>query len=172
MGNKFLSAGKITGFYGIKGEVRAGYTQGREEQLEKVHEFIVEQEGESSTLEVESIRFHKKQAIIKFKTINSVDEANDLKGAILKIDKTLIQENLGEDEFLISDLIGLSAYNKDMKLIGTIKFLADQGSGSLIAIEDEKKQQYLVPFVKNLVPVVDLQKQLIVINDIPGLIEK
>lgn len=172
MEKEYLSAGKIVGFYGIKGEIRAGYTLGREKQLETVKEFVLEKEGKKMPLKVESLRFHKGQMIIKFVSIDSVDEANELKGYILKVKKSILEQNLEEDEYLIADLIGMPAYNKDMKLIGTIKFVADQGSGSIISIEDEQKKQYLVPFVKDLVPVVDVQKQLIVVNNIPGLIEE
>ena len=169
MDKEYLSAGKIVGFYGIKGEVRAGYTHGREKQLGMVKEFILEKEGERFPLKVESLRFHKGQMIIKFAT---VDYANDLKGFILKVKKSILEQNLEEDEFLIADLVGLPAYDKKMKLLGTIKFVADQGSGSIISIENEQKKQYLVPFVKDLVPVVDIQKQMIVINNIPGLVDE
>ena len=170
MDKEYSSAGKIVGFYGIKGEVRAGYTHGREKQLGMVKEFILEKEGERFPLKVESLRFHKGQMIIKFATVDSVDDANDLKGFILKVKKSILEQNLEEDEFLIADLVGLPAYDKKMKLLGTIKFVADQGSGSIISIENEQKKQYLVPFVKDLVPVVDIQKQMIVINNIPGLV--
>ena len=54
MNKEYLSAGKIVGFYGIKGEVRAGYTHGREKQLGMVKEFILEKDNDKFPLKVEN----------------------------------------------------------------------------------------------------------------------
>ena len=101
MDKEYLSAGKIVGFYGIKGEVRAVYTHGREKQLGMVKEFILEKEGERFPLKVEYLRFHTGQMIIKFATVASVDDAQYLKGFILKVKKSILEKNIGEIGFWI-----------------------------------------------------------------------
>lgn len=169
---KYLSIGRILNFHGIKGEVKVGYTKGREEQLLSIEKFLVKKEGKEIFLTPERIRFHKQHAIIKFKEINSLEEVQELKNFELYADKTKVQEHLEEDEYLIDDLIGLNVYNTKEEFIGTVKHLMTQTGSELLSIEGQNSKTHLVPFVKKLVPVVDLKKQLIVIDEIPGLIER
>jgi 16S rRNA processing protein RimM len=169
---KYLAVGRILNFHGIKGEAKVGYTKGREEQIEAIDKFLIEKDGQEIFLTPERVRFHKQHAIIKFKEINSVEEVQALKNCTLKADKEKVQNYLEEDEYLIDDLVGLDVYNTKEVYIGKIKYLVSQPGSELLSIEDENQKHHLVPFVKKLVPVVDLKKQLIVIDEIPGLIER
>lgn len=169
---KYLSVGRILNFHGIKGEAKVGYTKGKEDQLLSIKKFLIEKDGKEIFLTPVSVRFHKQHALIKFKEINSIEEVQELKNFELKADKSKVQEHLEEDEFLIDDLVGLEAYNTKDEYIGKIKHLVTQAGSELLSIEDKNKKTHLVPFVKKLVPVVDLQKQLIIIDEIPGLIER
>lgn len=170
--SKYLSIGRILNFHGIKGEVKIGYTKGKEEQLLAIEEFLVTKGDLDIRLTPEKVRFHKQHAIIKFKELNSIEEIQELKNLHIKALKEKIQEHLEDDEFLIDDLVGMDAYNTKDEYIGKIKYLMTQSSSEILTIEDENKKQHLVPFVKKLVPVVDLQKQMIVIEEIPGLIDR
>ena len=169
---KYLSIGRIINFHGIKGEAKVGYTKGREEQLLSIDKFLIEKDNKEIFLTPEQIRFHKQHAIIKFKELNSIEEIQELKNLEIKAEKSKIEGHLEEDEYLIDDLVGLEVYNTENSYIGKIKHLISQVGSELLCIEDCNKKQHLVPFVKKLVPVVDLQKQLIVIDEIPGLIER
>lgn len=169
---KYLSIGRILNFHGIKGEAKIGYTKGREEQLLSIEVFMIKKSGEEIFLTPERVRFHKQHAIIKFKELNSVEEVQEFKNLELYADKIKVQEHLEEDEYLIDDLVGLDVYNTQEEYIGKIKYLVTQTGSELLSIEDENQKTHLVPFVKKLVPVVDLKKQLIVIDEIPGLIER
>lgn len=169
---KYLSVGRILNFHGIKGEAKVGYTQGKEDQLLSIEKFLIEKNGEQIFLTPESIKFHKQHALIKFKEINSIEEVQELKNIELKAEKSKVQEHLEEDEFLIDDLVGLSVYNTKDEYIGKVLYLETQPGSELLSIEDENKKTHLVPFVKKLVPVVDLKKQILVIDEIPGLIER
>ncbi len=169
---KYLSIGRILNFHGIKGEAKIGYTKGREEQLLSIEVFLIKKHGEEIFLTPERVRFHKQHAIIKFKELNSVEEVQELKNLELYADKTKVEKHLEEDEYLIDDLVGLEVYNTKEEYIGKIKYLITQTGSELLSIEDQNQKTHLVPFVKKLVPVVDLKKQIIVIDEIPGLIER
>lgn len=169
---KYLSIGRILNFHGIKGEAKIGYTKGREEQLLSIEVFLVKKLGKEIFLTPERVRFHKQHAIIKFKELNSVEEVQELKNFELYADKNIVQEHLEEDEYLIDDLVGLDVYNVQEEYIGKIKYLITQTGSELLSIEDQNQKTHLVPFVKKFVPIVDLKKQIIVIDEIPGLIER
>jgi 16S rRNA processing protein RimM len=168
--DKLVSIGKILNFQGIKGEVKVGYTFGREDQLENLDVFFYESPSGFQKLSKESLRFHKKTAIIKFREINSIDEAIELKGKNLYTEEKNVRNNLEENEYLIDDLIGLDVYDNAGNFIGKVEFIADQGSGNIIGIKSNEKE-HLVPFVKEFVPEVDISNKKIIIKPIPGLIE-
>lgn len=168
---KLLSIGKILNFHGIQGEVKVGYTPGKESQLSKIKRVFAVKNDWQIELNVELIRFHKKSAIIKFKEINSINEAAELKGCLLKTEKSAITDTLEEDEYYIDDLVGLSVFDGNNNLIGKVSFVANQGQGHLIAIESKDGQEHYVPFVKDLVPEVNIKERKVIINNIPGLIE-
>lgn len=169
--NELISIGKVLNFHGIKGEIKAGYTKGREKQIAELETVVIDFDGIPKTFTVESVRFHKQHALIKFKEINSINDVEKIKGKEIKILKETVANCLDNDEFLISDLIGLNVFNKDEELIGTVKEVGTNGASEILEIADANNKVHLVPFVKALVPFVDIKHKSIVINDIEGLIE-
>lgn len=173
--NKFMdeliSIGKVLNFHGIKGEVKAGYTKGKENQIKEIKTVVIEVDGADEFFSVESVRFHKQHALIKFKEVNSINDVEKIKGKDIKIQKSFAAQYLQNDEFLISDLIGLKVFNKDEELVGSIVDVGSNGVSEILEIKDANNKVHLVPFVKELVPYVDLSKNTVVINDIEGLIE-
>lgn len=166
-----VSIGKILNFHGIKGEVKTGFTKGRENFISKLKTAFVKYSGEVITLTVDTVRFHKQFALIKFKEINSVNDAEKYKGLDIFVNRAEIAENLDEDEYLISDLIGMSVYSSDDEKIGTVEEVGNNNAGEILKIKDGVGNFHLIPFVKDIVPVVDLKNGMIVINNIKGLIE-
>ena len=166
-----VSIGKILHFHGIKGEVKAGFTKGREDFISKLKTAFVKCSGEIVTLTVDTVRFHKQFALIKFREINSVNDAEKYKGLDIFAERAEIAENLDEDEYLISDLIGMSVYSSDDEKIGTVEEVGNNNAGEILKIKDGAGNFHLIPFVKDIVPVVDLKNGMIVINNIKGLIE-
>ena len=69
MQNKYISIGKITNFHGINGEVKVGYTKGKEHQLLGEKFFYVKRDDNYEKLNLSKIRFHKNVALIKFEEI-------------------------------------------------------------------------------------------------------
>ncbi len=171
MEEKFISIGKITNFHGIMGEVKVGYSKGKEHQLLSENFFYLKQDNSYIKLEVSKLRFHKNIAIIKFKEINSINEAVEYKGQALYVPVENLRKTLEEDEFLVDDLIGTEAYNQNGELIGKVDCINKQGSSDLLSIKNFENKEFLIPFVKELVPNVDLTNKKITINAIEGLIE-
>jgi 16S rRNA processing protein RimM len=169
--DKLLSIGKILNFHGIQGEVKVGYSEGQENFLTEVTEIYAVKDLKATKLTPEKIRFHKNTAIIKFKEINSIDDVMELKGALLKTLKSEITELLEEDEFYIDDLTGLQVLNQDGELIGEVSGVSVSTGQDLLFIKDLNNKEHIVPFVKDIVPEVNMKEKKIVIKPIEGLLE-
>lgn len=167
-----ISIGKILNFHGIKGEVKLGYTKGKEEQLQNLSVVYAKKSNENIELTIDSIRFHKGFAIVKFKEINSINEVMELKGSIIYTGKDLVSNELKEDEYLTSDLKGLEVFDTEGTKLGVVTGVAENGATDLLSVKIRDKSTHLVPFVKELVPLVDIENKKIVVKNIDGLIPK
>lgn len=169
--NNLLSVAKIVNFHGIKGEVKAGYTKGKEAQLLALKKMFILFNENKIEFNIESIRFHKNFAIIKFKELNSINDVERYKGLHLYVNEDFVKGSLDEDEYLISDLDGLKVYDSGNDYLGLVAAVGENNAGNLLSIKDKNGKFHMVPFVKELVPVVDLKNKKIIINKIEGLID-
>ena len=169
----YISIAKVLGFHGVNGEVRAGYTHGHEQKLSKLKSVFINNNGAFEEIKVSSVRFHKKYVLFKFKDYNSISDAEYLKNTFLYITKACFDSTLDNDEFLISDLIGMYVYNLNDELVGIVNDVTSNGATDILVIKSDIQpdKNYLVPFVKALVPEVDKGSKKILVNDIEGLLE-
>lgn len=169
MQNK-ISIAKILNFHGIQGEAKVGFSKGAEDRIKTLKQVQV---GDT-TLTIEKTRFHKGFAIIKFKEINSIDDLLKYKGQSLYIEKSLVKEQLEEEEYLISDLVGLNVFDNKEDFLGTIHSVGTNtagGTGTDLLCIRSKEKEFLIPFVKELVPIVDLKGKKVIIKPIEGLLD-
>lgn len=167
----FISVAKILNFHGINGELKVGFTKGKEEQISNLKEVFLCINGKYTSYKVSSVRFHKQFAIMKLKEFNNINEILPFKGENLYISRQIVEKNLKKDEYLIDDLIGAEVYNQNDKKIGTVNNIEENAAGSLLAITTTSHKNCLIPFINQFVTKVDTEKKQIIINEIEGLIE-
>lgn len=167
----YISVGKILNFHGIQGEAKVGFSKNQQDFLKKLQTVYIKKEGEYLKFEISSVRFNKTFALIKFKEINSINDLIPYKGCLLFVEETYIRENLAEDEFLIDELTGLDVVDLEGKNIGVAVGVSNNGINDFISVKSKSKKICLVPFVKQLVPAVDIKGKKITVNNIEGLIE-
>ena len=167
--NNLISIAKILNFHGIQGEAKVGYTKGKEAQIQSLKSV----QTKNGTLNIEKLRFHKGVAIVKFSEINSIDELMPYKGQNLYIEKEDVKKQLEKEEYLVSDLVGMKVFDNKEDYIGEIASVGDNSATNLLCIkpQDPKKKEILVPFVKELVPIVDIKGKKVIIKPIEGLLE-
>ena len=172
MSDNYISIGKILNFHGINGEVKVGFSKGKENQLKATKVFFVKRDGIYNKLIVKSLRFHKNFALIKFDGIDSIDDTLEYKGSLLFVETSAIRKSLEKDEFLVDDLVNLIAINTNEEVIGSVVAINKYNTSSdLLVIKTQDGREHLIPFVKELVPVVDLKSNKVVINVIEGLLD-
>lgn len=171
--SKYVSVGKILNFHGIKGEAKVGYSKSQLDfflSLDKV--YLKDCENNYVPFYITSAKPHKNVIIVKFEGINSINDLLPYKGALLFVDENVIRENLDEDEFLIDELVGLEVFDiENGKKLGFVIGVSNNGANDLISVKTNSKKICLVPFVKAIVPVVDIKDKKIMINNIEGLLE-
>jgi len=168
MENNYISIGKITNFFGIKGEAKVGYSN--ENQIKKAKKVIMLDDINKTELTIKSVRFSKNFAIVKFDGINDINEIVKYKGQRIFISKENALNQLDENEYLIKDLIGCKIYNEQNELLGSVESVATNGSQDLLNIKNLIGQINQVPFVNEFFPSVDIKNKKIIIRVIEGLL--
>lgn len=170
--SKFVSVGKILNFHGIKGEAKIGCSKNQVDFVLSLSSVYIKENNEYKLLEIISSRPHKNIVLMSFDGINSIDELLKYKGSLLFVEESTIRESLDEDEFLIDELVGLDVCNiEDGKKLGFVIGVSNNGASDLISVKTNSKKICLIPFVKAIVPEVDIAGKKILINNIEGLLE-
>lgn len=167
--SKLISVGKILNFHGIKGEVKMGFTAGREDLIKNLRKVFIFINNVKTEFDVQSVRFHKNTAIIKFAQLNSINDVMNVKGLLVHVNEDVLKAGLQKDEFLINDLIGLKVYDTSGIEIGKVSDVGENKASNLLEIQKSNGLKFMVPFVKEWVPQVDIADNKIVVNLIDGI---
>jgi len=174
--NEWLIVGLITSPQGINGEMKVKSLSDFEERFTKPGKRWIQKENEIPT-EFELTSGFKKPGkeffIIRFREITNRNEAEKLKGH-----KVLVKGNsippLNKDEFHLTELVNLQVkiLEKDqLNLIGKIINLENEKNNLLVIQLFKNDKKVLIPFVKEIVPVVDIKNKFIIITPPTGLLE-
>lgn len=162
-----FKVGTIVGIKGLKGEAKLKL-ESDFDLLEPISSVLLKLGEATSRAKVKSIIQEGKSVLMRLDGFTSRDAIEPLVGASIFTQKSQLRE-LEEDEWWFGDLVGLSAYTTGGEHIGTVSAIIDSGS-YLLEIKNEGKT-FLVPFVKALVPTVDIRAKRLEIEALPGLLE-
>ena len=177
---EYFKVGIITSTHGLKGEVKVYPTTDdvrRFKRLKKVTlamEKVHSREGVQSAdpvLEIESVKFFKQFAILKFKGIDSIEEAQRYRKASLMVPRS-DAVRLGRDEYFVADLIGLAVRDEDGAEIGTLKDVMETGANDVYVIEMTDGRELLLPAIKQCVLEVDVEAGFVRVHILEGLLDK
>lgn len=121
------------------------------------------------TLTVDRARWHSSRLLVVFEEIPDRTAAEAARGLLLHARVPADESPEDPDEFYDHQLVGLTAYDVDGRELGTVTGLV-HGAQDLLTIRTPDARDTLVPFVKALVPEVDVRGGRVVVADRPGLV--
>ena len=175
----WLEIGTIVGAHGLQGEVRVYPNSDFPERFEQAGErWLLAPDGDtpqSTQLVRGRIQAGKGLFIIKLAKVDYRDQAEALRRWRLVVPES-DRPPLEENEYHVADLICLRVIDQTTgETIGLVSDVLAAGNDllqvTLDAPQNPKNPQALIPFVPEIVPVVDLENGLVEITPPPGLIE-
>ncbi|MGI9351467.1 MAG: ribosome maturation factor RimM [Rhizobiaceae bacterium] len=159
MAKQKILLARIGAARGIKGEVRVK-PFGEADLLDQYGKL---ETGDGRKLRITRMRAQKSILIVKFEGVNSRNEAEALKDTDLFVDRAKLPEP-DEDEFYVSDLIGMQAINEGGEVFGTVKDVPNFGAGDMLEIEPQGSgTTYYLPFTEAVVPKIDCENHTLVV---------
>ena len=174
--NEWLTVGLITSCHGINGQVKVKSLSDFEERFIKPGVRWLQKENEPPS-KIDLISGFKQPGketfIVKFQGINTRNNAEQLKKfkILVKTDKL---PTLNKEEFHLLELINLEVKtleNDELKTIGKVINLENENNNLLVIELFKNQKEVFVPFVKAIVPLVDIKNNFLIINPPNGLLE-
>lgn len=165
--------GRVVGALGLKGVLKVRLETNNPDLLSDVKSVsVATAHGAKSNHRVESMKYEKRFMLVKLEDICDRTQAETLLGAMIATERKQIRE-LVEDEFWMRDLVGLEVYSIEGEKLGTICDIVGE-SGEFLEMRcsnPDKQDTVLIPFVKAIVPTVDIKAKRIEIVNLPGLLD-
>ena len=158
----FIYIGKIVNTHGIKGELRILSDFDRKDLVFKIGNNVY---IDNIKEEISSYRVHKKFDMISLKGYSNINEVLKYKGKKLYFLRSDL--NLGENEYIMDDLIGLDVV-EDKKNLGKIKSFVYNTANTLLVVEGTK--DFYIPFVDHYIIKVDLKNKKVETKNAKDLI--
>ena len=163
----YLEAGKIVNTHGLRGEVKIVPWTDSPETFEDIEYVYIKNKTGEMRLDISGLKYQKNNIIVKFKQIDSIEEAEKFKNKTVYVEREMLGE-LPEGVYYIADLIGLSAVTPEGEEVGTLVDVFNTGSNDIYDIKREGKKNLLLPHIDDVIT-VELENERIVIRIPEGL---
>jgi 16S rRNA processing protein RimM len=169
--NELLPIGRISKPHGLNGEVRVFLYSGNLDSITELNRLFIHKKEHEKPVEfnIANLRIQNNTIIIGLEGINTIEEASELRGSIVMVDKCDLPEPK-EDEYYWFQLIGLDVVTIDGRFVGTVKNLIDREPQALLVVENNNRE-FLIPMVDTIVQGVELEESEVIITPIEGLFD-
>jgi 16S rRNA processing protein RimM len=170
-----LRVGRLTKAHGLKGAIKLElYTDTPEQRFVPGAVFSLQvptgSKWHGKTIELTEIRWYNGHPVGFFAGITDRSEAETLIKAILWVNQDPAELPEEEDAWYDHQLVGLSALRDGVR-VGTVARVDHLPAQDLLAIKTEHGE-VLVPFVKAIVPAVDMESGTVTLTPPNGLFEE
>lgn len=166
---QFLEVGLVNNTHGIRGELKFTLWCDDINYLKQLNVLYLDDKGEKP-VKIISVRPQKNIAILKLENINTIEQAEELKGRVLYCnrDDAVIDENAN----YIADIIGCYVVDIDTEEeYGQVKDVLNYGSCDIYDIESWGKHT-LIPATPDIVKEINTEYQVIRIKKMKGLFDE
>ena len=165
---KYLEIGQIVNTFGIKGMVKVKPFTDNIKRFDKLKKVYIENKNGRKEYEIEELKYHKEMVLIKFKGIETPEDANLLRESYLMVSRA-DEEPLEEGTYYIVDMIGLEVETEEGEKLGNLVDIFNTGSNDIYVVKNELGKQILLPAIKDVIKKIDMEKRKMTVHLIPGI---
>lgn len=155
---RYVRVGQIAGAFGLKGQVK----------VQPLTDFASERFRQGARLrmdgeliEIETVSTHKGRPLVKFKGVETIDAAEALQFKYLE---AIEKPRTGKNEFLVTDLLGLSVQTAEGEALGKVDRVLQNPAHEILVVGE-----IMIPLVERFVKSVDPVDRRITVELIYGM---
>ena len=165
-----LVIGRIARAHGIAGEVSVDVRTDSPDLRFAPGSRIDTEPAERGPLTVSRARWHSGRLLVAFESVADRTGAEALRGTLLVADSAS-SPPVDDDEFWDHDLIGLEVASVAGEPVGVVADVLHPPGSDLLAVTRPDGSEVLVPFVRSIVPTVDVAARRLVVDLPDGLLD-
>jgi 16S rRNA processing protein RimM len=158
--------GRIGRAHGIRGELNVDIRTDEPERRFAAGSSVV---CGDRTLTIARARHHSGRLVVSFEEIPDRTAAEALHGKILEAEVDPLEVPEDPDEFYDHQLVGLEARSGDT-VVGTVTGIVHGPHQDTLTVEIDGREVF-IPFVTEIVPVVDIKGGFVTIIEVAGLLD-
>ncbi len=162
-----ITVGLISKPHNMKGALKVIPITDFPERFLERDEILVEIGEKIELVEIEEVSNHNNYLILKLQGIDTIEQAQRLKGCYLKVPRSQLPELENEDEYYIFELIGINVQDINGNNIGKLKDVLKTNANDVYVVENENGKEVLIPALKKVVKKIDLESNIMVVSMLP-----
>ena len=159
MPDKLILIGRVAGAFGVRGEVRI--TAFGDDPMALLAYRDLKRKDGSPGLTVLSGRAAKNELIAKVEELDVKEAVDALRGLDLYVPREALPPT-EDEEFYLTDLIGLRAQTPAGEALGVVKAVPNFGAGDILEIAPEYGASFYIPFTLEAVPEVRIAEGVVI----------
>jgi 16S rRNA processing protein RimM len=168
-----LVVGRVGRPHGLHGEVTVEVRTDDPDDRFAAGSVLVTEPAAAGPLTISAAHWHSGRLLLRFAGFDDRDTVEKLRGTLLVVDSAQLPPSADPEEFADYELIGLAVLTTSGEQVGVVSEVLHHGQ-DLLVIEGGSSRagaQVLVPFVRPLVPEVDVAAGRMIIDPPPGLLD-
>ena len=155
---QFVEAGEIVNTHGIKGEIKVLPWMDSPEDLCEFDRCRIARKD----YEIELARVQKTCALIKLKGVDTMEDAQALRGKTV----LLYREDISDEIIFAAELIGVEVFCGEEK-IGEVSDVLDYPGNKVYVVKGER--EYMIPAVKEFILDTDMENNRMQVKLLEGM---
>ena len=161
-----IVVGRVIAPFGVRGEVKVIVLTDFPERFDAGNRLTLEfADGKKHLATIQKSRAHKAGLVVKLDCAETVDDAEQLRGAQVVVDRSELTE-LGPGEFYEFDVLGLKVTTDDGCELGEVAEVLHSGANDVYVTTNG----VCIPALKNVVTRIDVEAGVMIVHPVPGLL--
>ena len=166
----FFRIGVITSTHGLKGEVKVFPTTDDLNRFKTLKKCFIKTQKGYFEVEKNTCKFFKNLVILSFKEFKDINEIEKYKSCELYV-KREDAVPLEEDEYYISDVIGMDIVTEEGEQLGRLEDVMQTGANDVFVIKLTNDKELLMPVIKECVLNIDYDAAKITVRLMKGMLD-
>jgi 16S rRNA processing protein RimM len=162
--------GRIGRPHGVRGEVTIEVRTDDPDLRFAPGAVLLTDPADRGPLTIAASRWHRDVLLLAVEGVESREAAELLRNTLLLVETSTLPALDDPDDYYDHQLVGLTARLTDGTALGEVVAVSHEG-GDLLVVERPDAGELLVPFVRAIVPTVDLAAGSLVVDPPEGLLD-
>jgi 16S rRNA processing protein RimM len=168
-----VTIARIARARGLKGEVLAVIISDFPQRFAELSRVFLRPSPSSEILyiaQLEDSWFHKEYVVLKFQTIDTRNQAEELQGYLVQIPIVELVP-LPAGSYYEFQLVGCEVVDAGGKTVGRVKEMMHTGAAPLLVVSTDQGNEHLIPLAEEICSQIDIAAKKITITPPAGLLE-